>query len=237
MRELAGGAARGAGDRSQRAGRPPVVVEVGIISDVVCPWCFIAKRRLERAVASLPEGVTAAVRWLPFELNPEMPPEGMDRREYRTRKFGSWERSRGLDAEVAAVGAREGIGFRHDLIGRTPNTRAAHRLIWLAGREGLDDALVEAIFRAYFLEGRDVGDPAVLAELAAGAGVARGRAEAFLAGDEGADAVARAELDARRAGVSGVPTFVLDGEQAFSGAQRAELMRARLLAAAGSAAP
>ncbi len=208
------------------------VVSVEIISDAICPWCFIAKRRLERALALLPGDVAVSARWRPFELNPEMPPEGMDRVAYRSRKFGSWERSRALDAQVAAVGAQEGIGFRHDLIRRAPNTFRAHRLAWLAEREGVQDAAVEAIFRAYFEEGRDIGDPAVLADLAAGAGVAQGRAEAFFAGDEGADAVAEAERDAQERGVSGVPAFLIDGEPAFSGAQRAELMAAHLLAAA-----
>lgn len=207
-------------------------VSVEVVSDAICPWCFVAKRRLESALALLPGDVAVSVRWRPFELNPQMPPEGMDRVAYRSRKFGSWERSRELDAQVAAVGAQEGIGFRHDLIRRTPNTFQAHRLVWPAEREGVQDAAVEAIFRAYFVEGRDIGDPAVLAELAAGAGITRERAEAFLAGDEGADAVAQAELEAQKRGVSGVPTFVVGGEPAFSGAQRAELMAAHLLAAA-----
>ncbi len=175
--------------------------------------------------------MAVAVRWRPFELNPHMPPEGMDRVAYRSRKFGSWQRSRELDAQVAAVGAQEGIAFRHDLIRRTPNTFQAHRLVWLAEREGVQDAAVETVFRAYFVEGRDIGDPAVLADLAVGAGIARERAAAFLASDEGADEVAEAERDAQRRGISGVPTFVVDGEPVFSGAQRAGLMAARLLAA------
>jgi predicted DsbA family dithiol-disulfide isomerase len=209
------------------------VVSVDIISDVICPWCFVGKRRLEKAMAALPEGVSVAVRWRPFELNPQMPREGMERAEYRRRKFGSLEYSQKLDAQIAAVGAEVGIGFRHDLIRRTPNTFDAHRLLWLAEREGDQDALAEAMFRAYFVEGRDLGERAVLAELAASAGIDRGRAEAFLAGEEGADAVARTALEARRGGVSGVPTFIIDGEPAFSGAQQPEVMLAHLLDAAG----
>jgi len=208
------------------------VVEVEIISDAICPWCFVAKRRFEKAAARLPQGVKLAVHWRPFELNPDMPPEGMDRVAYRSRKFGSWEHSQGLDAQVAAVGAEEGIAFHHERIERTPNTFNPHRLVWLAEREGVQDAVIEAIFRAYFVEGRDIGDRSVLADLAAGAGIARETAEAFLAGDEGADQVRAAESAALRRGVSGVPTFVITGRPAFSGAQRTELMLAHLLDAA-----
>ena len=199
----------------------------------ICPWCFVAKRRFERAVARLPDDVTVAVRWRPFELNPQMPPEGMDRADYRRRKFGSLEHSQQLDARIAAVGAQEGIEFRHDLMRRTPNTFNAHRLIWLAEQQGLQDAVVEALFRAYFVEGRDIGDPAVLAELATSTGIAPARVEGFLASDEGVDAVTETELGARRLQVSGVPTFVINGEPAFSGAQPTDLMLAHLLAAAG----
>ena len=212
--------------------KQPSTLGIKIISDAICPWCFIAKRRFEKAVAKLPDDITVSICWRPFELNPHMPPEGMDRVEYRSRKFGSWERSLSLDVQVAAVGAQEGLGFRHDLIRRTPNTFRAHRIVWLAEQEGVQDVAVEAIFRAYFTEGRDIGEPAVLAGLAASVGIARERAEAFLASYGGADAVAEAELDARRSGVSGVPTFVINGERVFSGAQRTELMAAHLLAAA-----
>src|SRR4029077_7022477 len=119
---------------------------VDVISDVICPWCFIGKRRLEKAVAAVDGPV--GVRWLPFQLNPAMPKEGVSRREYRTRKFGSWERSLELDARVIAVGKSEGISFAFDRIDRTPNTFDAHRLIWLAERHGVQDAVVEALFRA-----------------------------------------------------------------------------------------
>lgn len=210
-------------------------IRVEIISDAICPWCFIGKRRFERAVARLPEGRRLSVRWLPFELNPHMPAEGMDRFAYRSAKFGSWERSRERDAQVAAVGAEEGIDFHHERMARTPSTFAAHRLIWLAGRDGRQDEMVEALFRAYFVEGKDIGDAAVLADLAAYAGIARQRAEALLAGNEGAVEVRAAEADAQRRGVSGVPTFVIDGRATFSGAQRSELMLARLLHAQDAA--
>ena len=121
---------------------------VEIVSDAICPWCFVAKRNFEAAVAKLPEGVKMSVRWLPFELNPDMPVEGNDRRAYRSAKFGSWAHSLELDAQVSAAAARAGISMRHDLMQRTPNTFKAHRLIWLAGQEGVQDAVVEALFGA-----------------------------------------------------------------------------------------
>src|ERR1700732_3554952 len=134
---------------------PVMTLTVDVISDVICPWCYIGKRRLEEAVAAFGRE-QVRVRWHPFQLNPRMPKEGVNRREYRTAKFGSWERSLALDAQVAAAGRAEGIPFAHEKIERTPNTLDAHRLIWLAEKEGVQNAVVEALFRAYFTEGRDI---------------------------------------------------------------------------------
>jgi predicted DsbA family dithiol-disulfide isomerase len=209
---------------------PSVMVE--IVSDAICPWCYVGKRNFERALAKLPEGMSVSVRWLPFELNPDMPVEGVDRRTYRSAKFGSWEHSRQLDSQVSAAAAQAGLGIRHDLMQRTPNTFKAHRLIWLGGREGVQDRIVEALFSAYFVEGRDIGDVAVLTDIAAHSGIALDRAQAFFAGDEGVEEVAEAALSARSGGISGVPTFVINGRQAFSGALRSELMLTHLLGAA-----
>jgi predicted DsbA family dithiol-disulfide isomerase len=123
-----------------------MTLHIDIISDVICPWCFIGKRRLEKAIAAHDGQVK--VRWLPFQLNPTMPREGVGRKEYRTRKFGSWERSLELDAQMVAVGETEGIHFAFDRTERTPNTLDAHRLIWLADQQGVQDAVVEAMFRS-----------------------------------------------------------------------------------------
>src|SRR5262245_25329863 len=147
-----------------------MALHVDVISDVICPWCFIGKRRLEKAVAALDAKHEVWVRWLPFQLNPTMPRAGISRREYRTRKFGSWERSLELDARVFEVGKSEGIPFAFDRIERTPNTLNAHRLIWLAGKEGVQDAVVESLFRAYFTEGRDIGQRQTLLDVVAKAG-------------------------------------------------------------------
>src|SRR5579871_4652671 len=144
------------------------MIRVNAISDVICPWCYVGKRRLEKAIAA--HGVPVKVGWLPFQLNPQMPKEGISRREYRTRKFGSWGRSLELDAKVVSVGKEEGIDFAFDKIDRTPNTFDAHRLIWLADKEGVQDAVVEALFRAYFIEGRDISKRQTLLDVVAEAG-------------------------------------------------------------------
>src|ERR1700730_399658 len=156
------GPTRSAAAKLDRDARP--VHQLTIVSDVICPWCFVAKKSLEKALGMAGTRLPLSITWRPFELNPAMPKEGLNRREYRSKKFGSWEHSQSLDAQVAAAGKLAGITFHHDLMERTPNTFNAHRLIWLAGEEGVQDAVVEALFRAYFVEGRDVGDTKVLAE-------------------------------------------------------------------------
>jgi predicted DsbA family dithiol-disulfide isomerase len=192
-------------------------VSVQVLSDVICPWCYIGTRRLEKAIAAYREPVR--VRWLPFQLNPQMPTEGVSRREYRSRKFGSWERSQQLDAQVAAAGAGEGILFAFDRMERTPNTLDAHRLIGLAGEEGVQDAVVEGLFRAYFTEGRDLSNRAKLLDVVAEAGLDRGKAEAVLTSGGGEKAIREADQLARRVRVEGVPFFIINGRVTLSGAQ------------------
>lgn len=190
-----------------------------VVSDAICPWCFVGKRRLERAFLLLAgEGRRFTLRWQPFELNPGMPPEGMDRRSYRSAKFGSWERAQRLDERVAMVGREDGITFRYDLMEGAPRTFDAHRLIWLAGREGVQDAVVEALFAAYFTRGRDIGDLEVLAAVAGEAGLEYQHVLDFLRGAGGAAEVRAAARMALEAGIAGVPTVLRDGEPLFSGA-------------------
>jgi predicted DsbA family dithiol-disulfide isomerase len=197
-----------------------MTLTVQVISDVICPWCFIGKRRLEKAIATF--GVPVKVRWLPFQLNPTMPKEGISRREYRIKKFGSWERSQELDARVIAVGKAEGIAFAFDRIERTPNTLDAHRLIWLAEAEGIQDAVVEALFRAYFTEGRDISNRQTLLDVVAEAGQDRMKAEALLNSDDGMEAIKEAGELSRRHHVDGVPFFIINGQITLSGAQPPE---------------
>jgi len=219
-------------DHFRPAAGAKATLALEVISDAICPWCWIAKRRLDRAIAAIAPDVTASLIWRPFELNPEMPNGGVDRRAYRSAKFGSWQRSQALDAQVAAAGRSEGIVFNHDKMERTPNTIDAHRLIWLARQQGKQADVVEGLFAAYFNEGRDVGDPAVLADVGASAGLDRPRILAMLASDEG-QAEVRSELQrAVNLRVPGVPTVLVDGIPLFSGAIRADLMEAELRKAA-----
>jgi predicted DsbA family dithiol-disulfide isomerase len=187
----------------------PVVAQlsVEVASDVVCPWCYIGKRRLEKALALLDGEIKANIRWLPFQLNPGMPKEGMPRAEYRKAKFGSLERSRSLDERVIAEGKSEGIDFAFERIERTPNTTEAHKLVALAENQG---PVVNALFRAYFEEARDIGDPAVLAEIAAQCGVK--------GWPEEAPDVSALEEDVRELGISAVPTFIFERKLGVSGA-------------------
>lgn len=198
---------------------------IEVVSDVVCPWCFIGKRRLEKALVLLGKQEDTVIRWKPFQLNPGAPKEGMDRQEYRARKFGSATISKELEDRVAAAGAEDGIHFRFDDIKRTPNTFDAHRLIWMAGQEGNQNTLVENLFQAYFLNGEDIGAPEVLLKIAKESGIK------FPSGDQGRQEVAVEEHNARRQGVSAVPTFFIGGNPITSGAHKPELL-AQMLAPA-----
>jgi predicted DsbA family dithiol-disulfide isomerase len=191
---------------------------IEIASDVVCPWCYIGKRRMEKALALLDGEVKPDIRWLPFELNPDMPAGGMARAAYREAKFGSVERARELDARVAAEGRGEGIAFAFERIERTPNTRAAHQLIDLAQSQGAGGRVVDALFRAYFEEAQDIGDAAVLAAIAAATGVSGWPGQANATG------VAKAEESVRDLGISAVPTFIFERKFGVSGAHPPETL-------------
>jgi predicted DsbA family dithiol-disulfide isomerase len=199
-------------------------LSIAVISDVICPWCYLGKRRLERALDGMALREATSVTWLPFELNPDMPAEGMDRQVYRTAKFGA-ERSAAFDRQLTALGEEEGIHFAFAQQTRTPNTRRAHALIAAANEAGYGDAVVTALFRGYFEEGRDIGDPRVLADLGAAGGMSRDAALAA-ADDPGRHREVQArEAEAARLGVSGVPFFIVNGAYAISGAQPVDVLR------------
>jgi predicted DsbA family dithiol-disulfide isomerase len=195
---------------------------IDIISDVICPWCYIGKRRLEKAIAALKATHEVRVHWLPFQMNPSMPKDGISRKDYRTKKFGSWERSLELDAQVAAAGTAEGIHFAFNRIERTPNTLDAHRLIWLSEQQGIQEAIVEALFRAYFSKGQDISNRTTLIDVVVEAGLEREQAVGMLSADDGLDAIREADEQARRFRVDGVPFFIVNNEITLSGAQQPE---------------
>jgi len=212
---------------------------VDVVSDVVCPWCYIGKRHLDAALATLSEAgePLPTVRWHPFELNPDLPPEGVDRRDYLERKFGGPARAAQIYDRVRRAGTQAGIAFDFERIAVQPNTRDAHRLIAWVQTRGDAAGLVERLFRAYFIEGQQIGSQEVLANLAAEAGEARDSALDFLASPLGRGEVAEAEERARSLGIGGVPFFIVDGRYGLSGAQPAEaiveaLRRARVPQAA-----
>jgi predicted DsbA family dithiol-disulfide isomerase len=201
---------------------------IDVISDVICPWCYIGKRHLERALDLLEKEhkLHFTVAWHPFQLNPDMPAEGTDRMKYRLAKFGSLERSQQMDERITEVAANVGVEFHLDKLTRTPNTLKAHRLIWLAAREGVQDGVVEALFEGYFCNGADLGDDKALAEAGHRGGLDYDTALALLQGEEGKREVFMGDQMARNCGIQGVPSFALQGHVLFSGAVPAEEMAA-----------
>ena len=196
-------------------------MHIDIVSDVICPWCFIGKRRLEKALSLRPD-LAVDVTWRPFQLNPDMPPEGMERRAYIAAKFGGGAQADRLYANVAEVGAGIGIPFAFERIRRTPNTRDAHRLIRWAAAQAAADSVVEALFRAYFLDGEDIGDRAVLAAIAGRAGLDGAEARRWLDGNSDIEPVLAEDRGARRLGINAVPCFIFERHYAVSGAQEPE---------------
>jgi predicted DsbA family dithiol-disulfide isomerase len=201
---------------------PPLELAIDIVSDVVCPWCFVGKRRLEAALAALAAREPAlrpVIAWHPFQLNPDLPGDGMDRRLYLETKFGGAARAGQVYERVRAAGASVGIEFAFERIARQPNTLDAHRLIAWAQERGRADALVERLFRAYFLDGEYVGELGILARLAGEAGLDPVAASAYLASEEGSAAIAAADRRARELGIDGVPFFIFNRRVGVSGAQ------------------
>lgn len=199
-------------------------VLIDIVSDVMCPWCFIGKKRFEKALQALDGEVDVEVYWRPFQLDPTLPREGKARDSYLAEKFGSIERARELYRNIEGAGAGEGIPFRFDAIAVSPNTLDAHRLIrWAQNADQNAQAkVVERLFELYFLEGANIADHAVLIEVAREAGMDTAIVASLLASDADSQSVREEIATAQRMGVTGVPCFILDNKYAVMGAQDAE---------------
>ena len=201
----------------------PHVVRIDVVSDVVCPWCFIGKRRLEKALALKPE-IPVEVHWHPYFLNDWIPREGMSREEYLTTKFGSPERYKGIAQRVSAAAAAEGLVYASDKMKRQPNTTDCHRLILWADAQGKAPAMKQKLMDLYFTEGGDLTDRETLVKAAADVGLDAGAVRGDLAGDKDVDAVGAEAQRAKEAGIDGVPCFIFAGKYAVSGAQAPEYL-------------
>ncbi len=198
-------------------------MQIDVISDTVCPWCYIGKRRLERAMSLRPQ-IEFDVRWRPFQLDPSTPVEGVDRIAYMERKFGSSEKIKPIHNALLKAGEDEGLAFAFEKITRTPNTLNSHRVIRWSHSLGLQDKLVELLFHRYFIDGADIGQIKVLAAIADEIGMDGELVEELLNSDSDRESVEREDTMARKIGINGVPTFLIGGKVLVNGAQDAEYL-------------
>jgi predicted DsbA family dithiol-disulfide isomerase len=207
---------------------------VDVISDVVCPWCFIGKRRLEKALALVPE-IAVDVHWRPYQLAPELPADGVPRRDYMIGKFGSAERIAQIHERLTGIGAEEGIAFAFDRIEIAPNTMNAHRLVLWARAGGQQDAVVESLFRAFFVEGRNLADNAVLMAIGEAHGLDPALLAELYASEADIERTQREIGSAQRIGVTGVPFFIVGGKYGIAGAEAPETIAGAIRQAAAEA--
>jgi predicted DsbA family dithiol-disulfide isomerase len=206
------------------------MIAIDVVSDVICPWCFLGKRRLDKALAGL-DGVAAEVRWRPFQLDPTIPKDGIARQDYMRRKFGSDERIAELHKPLKAAGAADGIDYAFEQIRVTPNTLDAHRLIRWAHAAGKQQDMAERLFRLYWLEGQDIGDKPVLIKAAVEVGLDGALVTQLLDTEADLDAVIAEINQAQDLGITGVPTFIFGNRYALSGAQPPEMLQQAIKAA------
>lgn len=191
---------------------------IDVYADIACPWCYVGRARLKRALTQRPER-DVSLKWRPFQLQPDMPSEGRDFRTVLERKFGGWERVQSMFDRIREIGAQEDLAFNFDALEVAPNTADAHRLVLWAETQDEGDGMATTLFRAYFSEGRNVSDPAVLAECASEVGLDADAARTLLDGDEYAAAVRQSQEQAEKRGITGVPCYVFDDRRAVMGAQ------------------
>lgn len=204
-------------------------IKIDIVSDVVCPWCYIGKRRLEKAIAQVADQVDVELEYHPFELNPDMPPEGRNQKEYLTKKFGSEAKYRQITNQVTEVAAQEGLKFDFEKQDVSPNTRNAHRLIWFAKKHGKQIEMKEALMKAYFEQGIDLTKMENLISIAKQVGLDPEKTKSFLNSTEGMVEVTTSEMQNAQRGISGVPFYIINNQYGVSGAQPSEVFANALL--------
>lgn len=202
-------------------------IAVDVVSDVMCPWCFIGKRRLESALARLTD-INVAVRWHPFQLDPSLPKEGKDRQAYLTEKFGGPNKAKALYDRIRHAGQQAGIDFAFDKITISPNTLDSHRLILWSRVDDLQDEVVERLFQAYFLHGEDLSKSETLVRISKEAGMEWDLVEALLGTDSDLEKTKQQIARAQELGISGVPSFIIDERFALAGAETAETLAAAI---------
>lgn len=203
-------------------------IKIDIVSDVVCPWCYIGKRRLEKAVNELKGSFEFDIQYLPFQLNPNIPNEGFTQKDYLTKKFGSTERYEEVTQYVTQIASEEGLRFNFAIQEKSPNTFDCHRIIWWSSKHQKQGEAVEAFFTAYFERGIDLTKRENLISIAVQSGLDKVEVTKFILGDEGSSEVASKEAFTRKIGVSGVPFYIINDKYTISGAQPSEVFRKAL---------
>ena len=198
-----------------------LMIELDIFSDTVCPWCYIGKKRLENALNKY-KNLKIKQTWRPFQLNPGMPPDGMDRQEYLISKFGSSDAAKTIYENIYEEGIKEGINFNFDLIEVTPNSFNSHRLLALAYNANMQEKVLDDLFESYFLHGKDIGDPNILLQIAIKHNIDAEEFKSYLSDQENIEPLANEEIQAKKMGINSIPTFIVNKQIVINGAQTSE---------------
>ncbi len=198
-----------------------IMIELDIFSDTVCPWCYIGKKRLENALNKY-KNLKIKQTWRPFQLNPGMPPDGMDRQEYLISKFGSSDAAKTVYENIYEEGVKEGINFNFDLIEVTPNSFNSHRLLALAYNANMQEKVLDDLFESYFLHGKDIGDPNILLQIAIKHNIDAEEFKSYLSDQENIEPLANEEIQAKKMGINSIPTFIVNKQIVINGAQTSE---------------
>ena len=198
-----------------------LMIELDIFSDTVCPWCYIGKKRLENALNKY-KNLVIKQTWRPFQLNPGMPPDGMDRQEYLISKFGSSDAAKTVYENIYEEGVKEGINFNFDLIEVTPNSFNSHRLLALGYQADIQEKVLDDLFESYFLHGKDIGDPNILLQIAIKHNIDAEEFKSYLSDQENIEPLANEEIQAKKMGINSIPTFIVNKQIVINGAQTSE---------------